>query len=87
MIAAFLLKELNMNFITKMLSGEGDANPSSKRTITFLAFVLLATGFLAEMFFEKKVNPTTYEYMMYIVIGGLGFTASEKFAAKPADKK
>ncbi len=75
-----------MNFIVKMLSGEGENNPSSKRTITFLAFVLLATGFIAEMFFEKKVNPTTFEYMMYIVIGGLGFTASEKFTKKDTSK-
>ena len=71
-----------MGFLIKMLSGEGENNPSSKRVITFLAFLLLATGFIAEMFFEKKVNPTTYEYMMYIVIGGLGFTASEKFTSK-----
>ena len=71
-----------MGFLLKMLSGEGENNPSSKRTITFLAFVLLAVGFIAEMFFERKVNPTTYEYMMYIVIGGLGFTASEKFTKK-----
>jgi len=71
-----------MNFLSKMLSGEKEENPSSKRVITFLAFLLLATGFIAEMFFEKKVNPTTYEYMMYIVIGGLGFTASEKFTKK-----
>jgi hypothetical protein len=71
-----------MNFLIKMLSGEGEQNPSSKRVITFLAFALLATGFIAEMFFERKVNPTTYEYMMYIVIGGLGFTASEKFTSK-----
>jgi hypothetical protein len=75
-----------MNFLTKMLSGEGEANPSSKRVITFLAFLLLATGFIAEMFFEKKVNPTTYEYMMYIVLGGLGFTASEKFVKKENGK-
>jgi hypothetical protein len=38
------------------------------------------------MFFERKVNPTTYEYMMYIVIGGLGFTASEKFVKKDITK-
>ena len=75
-----------MNFIIKMLSGESESNPSSKRTITFLAFLLLAIGFVAEMFFEKKVNPTTYEYMMYIVIGGLGFTASEKFVKKDTTK-
>jgi hypothetical protein len=71
-----------INFLVKMLSGEGEENPSSKRVITFLAFLLLASGFIAEMFFERKVNPTTYEYMMYIVIGGLGFTASEKFTKK-----
>lgn len=71
-----------MGFLYKMLSGEGENNPSSKRVITFLAFLLMATGFIAEMFFERKVNPTTYEYMMYIVIGGLGFTASEKFTQK-----
>ena len=68
-----------------MLSGEGEENPSSKRVITFLAFVLLATGFIAELFFERKLNSQTYDVIMYIVLGGLGFTASEKFTNK--DKK
>ena len=71
-----------MNFLAKMLSGEGENNPSSKRMITFLAFLLLAIGFIAEMFFEKRVNPQTFDTMMYIVLGGLGFTASEKFVSK-----
>ena len=75
-----------MGFLIKMLSGEGETNPSSKRVITFLAFLLCGAGFIAEMFFEKKVNPTTYEYMMYIVLGGLGFTASEKFTKKETPK-
>ena len=74
-----------INFITKMLSGEGENNPSSKRVITFLAFILLAIGFIAELFYEKKLNPQTYDVIMYIVLGGLGFTASEKFTNK--DKK
>lgn len=74
-----------INFIAKMLSGEGEENPSSKRVITFLAFVLLATGFIAELFFERKLNPQTYDVIMYIVLGGLGFTATEKFTNK--DKK
>ena len=74
-----------MNFLGKMLSGEGEENPSSKRVITFLAFLLLATGFIAELFFERKLNPQTYDVIMYIVLGGLGFTASEKFTSK--DKK
>jgi len=75
-----------MSLLIKMLSGEGENNPSSKRVITFLAFLLLATGFIAEMFFERKVNHSTYETMMYIVIGGLGFTASEKFTKKENTK-
>jgi hypothetical protein len=74
-----------INFIVKMLSGEGEENPSSKRVITFLAFILLATGFIAEVFYEKKLNPQTIDVIMYIVLGGLGFTASEKFTNK--DKK
>lgn len=71
-----------MDFINKMLTGEGEDYPSSKRVVTFLAFLLIATGFLAELFFEKKVSPQTYEVMSYIVLGGLGFTASEKFVKK-----
>jgi hypothetical protein len=65
-----------------MLSGEGEANPSSKRVITFLAFLLIAVGFITELFFEKRVSPQTFDAMMYIVLGGLGFTASEKFTKK-----
>ena len=68
-----------MNFLILMLSAEGESNPSSKRVITLIAFLLIAIGYIAEMFFEKKVNPDTFEMMTYIVIGGLGFTASEKF--------
>ena len=71
-----------MNFLVKMLSGEGDTNPSSKRVITFLAFIILAVAFFAELFFEKKVSPQTFDAMSYIVLGGLGFTASEKFTQK-----
>ena len=65
-----------------MLCGENEANPSSKRVITFLAFLLVATGFLAELFFEKKLNPQTLDVIMYVVLGGLGFTATEKFVSK-----
>jgi hypothetical protein len=75
-----------MSFLIKMLCGENEANPSSKRVITFLAFLLVATGFLAELFFEKKVSTQTFDAMMYIVLGGLGFTASEKFTKKGTTK-
>jgi hypothetical protein len=65
-----------------MLTAEGEQQPSSKRFITFLAFLLLATGFIAELFFEKKLNPQTLDVIMYVVLGGLGFTATEKFVSK-----
>jgi hypothetical protein len=75
-----------MHFLIKMLSGESESNPSSKRVITFLAFLLIMIGFLAELFFEKKVSPQTFDAIMYIVLGGLGFTASEKFTKKGIPK-
>jgi hypothetical protein len=75
-----------MVFLIKMLCGENEANPSSKRVITFLAFILVSIGFVAELFFERKVSPETFEAMMYIVLGGLGFTASEKFTKKDTTK-
>ena len=71
-----------MNFLVRMLSGEGESNPSSKRVITLLAFLLMAVGFVAEIFFERNINHNSYESMLYFVLGGLGFTASEKFSRK-----
>lgn len=71
-----------MNFIIKMLSGEGENNPSSKRVITFLAFLLLSMAFVCELILDLKVSAQTFEAMMYIVLGGLGFTASEKFSPR-----
>ena len=75
-----------MHFLIKMLSGESESNPSSKRVITFLAFLLIAIAFFSELFFEKKVSPQTFDSVMYIVLGGLGFTASEKFVKKEEKK-
>ena len=75
-----------MSFLVRMLSGESESNPSSKRVITFLAFLLLAVAFFAELFFEKKVSPQTFDAISYIVLGGLGFTASEKFTKKDNSK-
>jgi len=58
---------------------------SSKRVITFLAFVLCAFGFIADIF-GYKVTPALFDSMMYIVVAGLGFTASEKFTKKDNTK-
>lgn len=62
--------------------GDGVNNSvSSKRVITFLAFLLCGGAFVADIC-GYKITPALFESMMYIVIAGLGFTASEKFAKK-----
>ena len=58
---------------------------SSKRVITLLAFVCCAWGLVADTM-GYKVNPDIYNSMMYIVVAGLGFTASEKFTKKEKEQ-
>jgi len=65
--------------IKSMLS-DGSDIVSSKRVITFMAFLLCAAAFIANTWFEYKVDTNLFNSLMYIVIAGLGFTASEKFA-------
>ena len=48
------------------------------RVITFLSFLLCAWGFVADTM-GHKVNADLFNSLMYIVVAGLGFTASEKF--------
>ncbi len=72
-----------MKWFEKILtSGTG---LSSKRLITLAAFLLLAVGFLSNLFFGLTVEEFMYNTISYVVFAGLGFTASEMFAGK--DKK
>ena len=68
-----------------MLSDGTNNSVSSKRVITFLAFLLCAFGFIASGF-GYNVDTKIYDSMMYIVLVGLGFTASERFALKIKEK-
>jgi len=70
-----------MNFITSMLSDSANGTVSSKRTVTILAFLMCSGGFVASIC-GYNVDSKLFESMMYIVIAGLGFTASEKFTNK-----
>lgn len=70
-----------MNFITSMLSDGSNNTVSSKRTVTILAFLMCSGGFVASIC-GYTVDSKLFESMMYIVIAGLGFTASEKFTNK-----
>lgn len=71
-----------MYWISSLLADGHNNTVSSKRVVTILAFILCAIGFLTELFTEYTVNEHVYDSMMYIVIAGLGFTASEKFTSK-----
>lgn len=69
-----------MNWLNSLL-GDCDGGISSKRVVTLLAFTICAWGFVADTM-GYKVNPQLFDSMMYIVVAGLGFTASEKFTKK-----
>lgn len=70
------------NLKTMLADGDDATAISSKRVVTFLAFLLCAVGFLADLFFEFTITAAIFDSMMYIVIAGLGFTGLEKFAPK-----
>lgn len=67
-------------FKSLLLDGH-NGSISSKRVVTLLAFAMCCIGFIADIY-GYKITPVIYESMMYIVIAGLGFTASEKFTKK-----
>jgi hypothetical protein len=71
-----------MTWLTSMLSDGSNGSVSSKRVIAFLAFVICGAAFMIDLLTQYKVNVKLFDSMMYIVIAGLGFTASEKFASK-----
>ena len=58
---------------------------SSKRVITAIATLLFVMCTVTELYTDYEVSKNTYNSIMWIVIGGVGFTASEKFS-KTSDK-
>lgn len=71
-----------MSFWKSVLKDGHDGSWSSKRIITLLAFILVAISFTADQFSIYKANEKLFDSIIYLVIAGLGFTASEKFAKK-----
>lgn len=68
-------------WVKSLLEDGHNGSISSKRVVTLLAFLLCSWGFVADVM-GYEVNPALFESMMYIVVAGLGFTASEKFTKK-----
>jgi len=53
---------------------------SSRRVVTFIAFLLCGIAFLANLFWGFEVKEFMYESMIYLAMVGLGVTVAEKFA-------
>lgn len=73
-----------MNWLKDMLS-DNTCTVSSKRVVTFLAFIMCSIAFIA-MVIGHPIDIKIFDSMMYIVVAGLGFTASEKFASTKETK-
>jgi hypothetical protein len=67
-----------MKHLISIFSSKGQL--SSKRIITFLAFFSMIIAFMSDLFWDQTISEPLSTSMEYIVIAGLGFTASEKFA-------
>jgi hypothetical protein len=68
-----------MNFKSIVCDSHDDNALSSKRVVTLLAFVFCSIAFFANLFFDKTIDSFIYETMAWIVLGGFGSTAIEKF--------
>jgi len=75
-----------LNAVKSMLTDSQDDNAiSSKRVVAFSAFIFCSIAFFANLFFDFEIAQFMYESMIWIVVGGLGFTALEKFAPNSKD--
>jgi len=53
-------------------------NLSSKRTVTMLCVFLMIIGFFVTIFTSHKIPEYMWNTLSYIVMAGLGLTASER---------
>lgn len=71
-----------MSWVQSMLSDGIDGSVSSKRVVTFTAFVLCATAFISNLFWDTTIESFIFESMSYIAMAGLGSTVVEKFSTR-----
>jgi hypothetical protein len=65
---------------------EGDGKLSNKRVITLLSTLMLVVAFVANLFFNYKIDDNILNAIMFVIIGGMGITGMEKFAPKITDQ-
>jgi hypothetical protein len=66
------------DFLKKMLN-DVDGNPSSKRVITMVSFLLVIFGYVSNIFFDIPLKDFVYEGVLWLTGAGLGFTTLEHF--------
>lgn len=64
------------SFLQKLISSSDEV--SSKRFIGIVAAFVMFTIALVDLFSNNKVEEYVFDGLMWIVIAGLGFIASEK---------
>jgi hypothetical protein len=74
-----------LSYLKDMMSENG--NPSSKRMVAVVSTLLIAIGYIANLFWDVTIEEFIFNGVMYIVIGTLGITGVEKFAPKKPTKK
>mgnify|MGYP001337058183 CR=1 FL=1 len=65
-------------FFREMFSEGGEV--SSKRVVTAMCLLFMLVAFTSNLFFDFAVEQHMFESLQWIVMAGLGFTASEKFS-------
>ena len=73
-----------------LLDDSHDDKLSSKRVITFVAFISCVVAFFANLFWGFEVKQFMFDSMIYLIMVGMGATAAEKFVpinTKPETKK
>lgn len=70
-----------VKLMREIFSGAG-GSISSKRTMTFLSFLVMLLITWASIFMGKEVPQFIFEGFMWIVLGGLFSVASEQFSQK-----
>lgn len=80
-LVIFITKQIDIMKLIKNLLNDG-GKVSSKRLVTLLAFIMMSIGFISNLFWDFKIDRFIYESMQWIVMVGLGVTASEKFTKK-----
>lgn len=68
-------------FFEKVLC-DVDGQPSSKRIITIVAFVLISAAFITNLIIEVPLKQYMFEGMLWLTGAGIGSATVEKFSRK-----